>query len=62
MAQFFKSKPSGSKKTPPKMTMNISHLDHFGAGVAHNDGKVVFVPGALAGETVELQLAEQKKK
>ena len=62
MAQFFKSKPRNLKKMSPKMTMNISHLDHLGAGVAHHEGKVVFVQGALAGESVELQLTEQKKK
>ena len=62
MAQFFKNKPRNSKKMSPKMTLNISHLDHLGAGVAHHDGKVVFVPGALADETVELQFVEQKKK
>ena len=62
MAQFFKNKPRNSKKMSPKMTLHISHLDHLGAGVAHHDGKVVFVPGALADETVELQFVEQKKK
>ncbi len=44
------------------MTLKISHLDHRGAGVAHHDGKVIFVPGALPDETVQLQLIEQKKK
>ena len=62
MAQFFRSKPSQSKKMSPKMTLNISHLDHIGAGVAHHNGKVVFVAGALPDEVVELQLIEQKKK
>ncbi|RYV01936.1 23S rRNA (uracil(1939)-C(5))-methyltransferase RlmD [Shewanella sp. OPT22] len=62
MAQFFKNKPRNSKKTSPKMTMEIRQLDHLGAGVAHHQGKVVFVPGALPSEKVELQLVEQKKK
>ncbi|WP_133406087.1 23S rRNA (uracil(1939)-C(5))-methyltransferase RlmD [Parashewanella tropica] len=62
MAQFFVNKPKRPKKMSAKMTLTMMQLDHLGAGVAHHQGKVVFTPKALAGETVELQLVEQKKK
>jgi len=35
-------------------TVVVESLDHEGQGVAHADGKVVFIEGALAGETVEI--------
>ncbi len=43
------------------MTLNVTQLDHIGAGIAHHQGKIVFVPGALPGEDVNLQLVEQRK-
>jgi 23S rRNA (uracil1939-C5)-methyltransferase len=33
----------------------IDALSHDGRGVAHVDGKAVFVPGALEGEVVEVR-------
>lgn len=38
----------------------IESLDHEGRGVAHVDGKVVFVEGALAGERVEYAIYRQR--
>ncbi|MCS6787518.1 MAG: 23S rRNA (uracil(1939)-C(5))-methyltransferase RlmD [Thiobacillaceae bacterium] len=38
----------------------IESLDHEGRGVAHRDGKVVFVEGALAGEVVEARITRSK--
>jgi len=38
----------------------IESLDHEGRGVAHVDGKVVFVEGALAGERVEYAVYRQR--
>ncbi|MBT1443383.1 23S rRNA (uracil(1939)-C(5))-methyltransferase RlmD [Shewanella sp. JM162201] len=61
MAQFYKAKPNQGKKLSQKIALKVSRLDHLGAGIAEFDGKVVFVPGALPGETVEVQLTEQKK-
>ena len=36
----------------PRRTIHIESLDNEGRGVGHADGKVVFVEGALPGETV----------
>ncbi len=41
--------------------LDVSQLDHLGAGIAHYQGKVVFVPNSLPGEKVTVQLTEQKK-
>lgn len=62
MAQFFKAKPSRSKQLSSKLALDVTQLDHLGAGIAHHDGKIVFINGALPGETVSVQLTEQKKK
>ncbi|MEQ8176559.1 MAG: 23S rRNA (uracil(1939)-C(5))-methyltransferase RlmD [Syntrophomonadaceae bacterium] len=39
----------------------IQGISHDGQGVGRIDGKVVFVPGALPGEDVELTIGEEKK-
>ncbi|MGS0679688.1 23S rRNA (uracil(1939)-C(5))-methyltransferase RlmD [Shewanella sp. 125m-7] len=62
MAQFFKAKPNRSKQLSSKLSLKVTQLDHLGAGIAHHDGKIVFINGALADETVSVQLTEQKKK
>lgn len=41
-------------------TVVVESLDHEGQGVAHVDGKVVFIEGALAGETVEITALKRK--
>ncbi|MGL5390210.1 MAG: 23S rRNA (uracil(1939)-C(5))-methyltransferase RlmD, partial [Shewanella sp.] len=61
MAQFFKAKPNSSKQLSAKISLKVTQLDHLGAGIAQHQGKVVFIPGALPGETVQVQLTEQKK-
>lgn len=62
MAQFFKAKPNRSKQLSAKLSLHINGLDHLGAGIAQHEGKVVFIPGALPGETITAQLTEQKKQ
>lgn len=42
--------------------LEIESLDLEGRGVAHRDGKVVFVDGALPGELVKAQTTRQKPK
>ena len=44
------------------MKVEIEKLDHFGRGVAHIDGKVCFVEGALPGEIVEVEIIKENKK
>ena len=44
------------------MKLEIEKLDHFGRGVAHIDGKVCFVEGALPGEIVEVEIIKENKK
>lgn len=42
--------------------ITISGLNHEGAGVGHlQDGRVIFVPGALPGEQVEVKVVTNKK-
>ncbi|QUN04838.1 23S rRNA (uracil(1939)-C(5))-methyltransferase RlmD [Shewanella yunxiaonensis] len=62
MAQFFKAKPKTSALMPKKIQVTASTLDHLGAGVAQLDGKVLFVPGLLAGEVAEVKMTEDKKQ
>jgi 23S rRNA (uracil1939-C5)-methyltransferase len=40
----------------------VESLDHEGQGVAHHDGKVVFIEGALPGERVTATLRRRKPK
>lgn len=40
----------------------IESLDHEGRGVAHVDGKAVFIEGALPGETVEYTVQRQRPR
>jgi 23S rRNA (uracil1939-C5)-methyltransferase len=41
--------------------LNIESLDHEGRGVAHRDGKAVFVEGALPGERVVARIVKSRK-
>ena len=43
-------------------TAEISSLDHDGRGVAHIDGKTVFVEGALPGEQVRLRRTQRRRR
>ena len=47
-------------KVLEKFTVDIESLDQDGRGVAHRDGKVVFVEGALPGETVTYERFRNK--
>ena len=43
------------------MDLFIENINHTGEGVAHQAGKVVFVAYAIPGETVRVELTEEKK-
>ena len=43
-------------------TAAIESLDHEGRGVAHIDGKAIFIEGALPGEIVEFASYRRKAK
>ena len=42
------------------MSVRIESLDHEGRGVAHDDGKAIFIDGALPGEHVEYSVYRDK--
>jgi 23S rRNA (uracil1939-C5)-methyltransferase len=42
------------------LTLAIESIDHEGQGIARNEGKTVFVEGALAGERVEVRITRSK--
>ena len=45
---------------PLQVSIETATID--GSGVARVDGQVVFVPGALPGETVEAELVRQSER
>ena len=50
-----RSKPK--ERTPEYFTVDVERLDQEGRGIAHVDGKVVFIQGALPGERVTYEAA-----
>ena len=44
-----------------KEEFKIYRLDNFGRGISYYNGRVIFVDGALDGETVEAEVKEIKK-
>lgn len=52
------AEPPAERPTPPRL--EIESLDHEGRGIARRDGKVIFVEGALPGETVEFTTRHRK--
>lgn len=60
MAQFYSAKRRVT--TRQAITVTIESLDPFGQGVAHHNGKALFVNGALPGEQVEVTLSEDKRQ
>ena len=48
------------QKRPEFYTVDVERLDQEGRGIAHRDGKVVFIQGALPTETVTYELLRNK--
>jgi 23S rRNA (uracil1939-C5)-methyltransferase len=42
--------------------LQITALSHSGEGIGRHDGRAIFVPFALPGETVRVELVEEKKR
>ena len=45
-----------------KMVVCIDRLDDFGRGIAYIDGKICFIPNALPGESVDIEIIKSTKK
>ena len=43
------------------MQVHIDRMDHFGNGIGNINGKIIFVKGALPGETVDVTINKDKK-
>ena len=43
-------------------TLEITTMAHGGSGIGRLDGRVVFCPGAIPGEVLEVELVETSKK
>jgi len=62
MAQFFKASPTNSIKNHILKNIKVEKLDHRGRGLTHFQDKPLFIDGALAGELLEVQIVESKKR
>ena len=49
-------------RLPEPTTVVIEGMSHEGRGIAHINGKTVFVFGALIGEEVKIQVRKSNKK
>lgn len=52
--------PAAASVSPAPLELVIESLDQEGRGIAHRDGKVVFVEGALPGERVAVEIVREK--
>jgi len=52
--------PSAAAPSCTTCTLSIESLDQEGRGIAHRDGKVAFVEGALPGEIVDADIVRDK--
>jgi len=59
MAQFYSAKRRVT--TRQIMTVTVTDLDGAGQGVAHHNGKALFISGALPGEQAEVEIVEEKR-
>ena len=49
-------------KQQAPIVLDITGVGHDGRGIGHHEGKIVFVDGALEGETVEAKVTLEKSK
>ena len=43
------------------MQVTIEKLDHTGRGITHVNNKITFIPNALPGEVVDIEITREKK-
>lgn len=60
MAQFYSAKRRVT--TRQIITVEATDLDPFGQGVAHHNGKTLFITGLLPTERAEITLTEDKRQ
>jgi 23S rRNA (uracil1939-C5)-methyltransferase len=44
------------------LDLEVTALSHAGEGIGRHEGRAVFVPFALPGETVRIEIIEEKKR
>ncbi len=44
------------------ITVTLTHIAHGGEAIGHHAGKIVFVPYAIPGETVQAEIVEEKQR
>src|SRR5207245_7582592 len=58
-------KPPAARRAPPRedlvVQLTVGELAHGGAALARVDGRVVFVEGAIPGETVEADITHRRR-
>jgi 23S rRNA (uracil1939-C5)-methyltransferase len=47
---------------PTTITVTLSSIAHGGEAIGHHEGKIVFVPYAIPGETVQAEIVEEKQR
>ncbi len=43
-------------------TLTLTSIAHGGEAIGHHDGKIIFVPYAIPGETVQVEIVEEKQR
>ncbi|WP_354625476.1 TRAM domain-containing protein [Psychromonas sp. MME2] len=61
MAQFFKAKRTNSAKNHIIKDVHVEKVDHQGRGIAYFKNSPLFIEGGLVGESLDIQIVENKK-
>lgn len=62
MVQFYSPKKRSVKKQATTLEVTASALDANGQGIAHAEGKTIFIKGLLPDETAKIRLTEEKRQ
>lgn len=44
------------------MRISVVRMDHLGRGIGYNEGKVIFIPKAISGDVVDIEITNSYKK